>query len=127
MSQFDYTPDESTSWRKGALCANWGFEVPDMYPNELHHEAVREAKRFCQMCPVRSECLAEALDRSERYGIWGGMDFRERSALRRSKIRPSRAASVVAVPVTANDVDATALDAAGMVLEGIGERLDGAA
>lgn len=32
------------------------------------------AKSICMDCPVRWECLQTALDRKERWGIWGGAD-----------------------------------------------------
>ena len=36
---------------------------------------VRRAKALCQLCPVRSACLAEALQRGEPFGVWGGALF----------------------------------------------------
>lgn len=33
---------------------------------------VEQAKAFCLDCPVRSACLAGALDRREPWGVWGG-------------------------------------------------------
>ena len=33
------------------------------------------AKSMCLDCPVRVECLAGALDRSEPWGVWGGQLF----------------------------------------------------
>jgi len=33
------------------------------------------AKSMCLDCPVRVECLAGALDRSEPWGVWGGEIF----------------------------------------------------
>ncbi|MGI8696578.1 MAG: WhiB family transcriptional regulator [Mycobacteriales bacterium] len=43
------------------------------------------AKRVCMGCPVRSECLADALDNRTEFGIWGGMTERERRALLRRR------------------------------------------
>ena len=40
---------------------------------------VEFARSFCERCPVRRECLAAALDRRERYGVWGGVDFTTRA------------------------------------------------
>ena len=37
-----------------------------------------EAKLVCAGCPVRSECLAHAIERDIRYGVWGGLAARER-------------------------------------------------
>ena len=39
------------------------------------------AKRICRNCPVRTECLAYALDYGMEYGVWGGMTERERRSL----------------------------------------------
>ena len=33
---------------------------------------VELAKSLCQTCPVRTECLAGALERREPWGVWGG-------------------------------------------------------
>ena len=41
------------------------------------------AKRICRNCPVRYECLADALDNRIEFGVWGGMTERERRALLR--------------------------------------------
>ena len=39
------------------------------------------AKRVCASCEVRAECLQDALDRGERFGVWGGLSERERRVL----------------------------------------------
>jgi WhiB family redox-sensing transcriptional regulator len=43
------------------------------------------AKRICRSCPVRYECLADALDNRIEFGVWGGMTERERRALLRRR------------------------------------------
>ncbi|GGJ90494.1 hypothetical protein GCM10011583_22380 [Streptomyces camponoticapitis] len=43
------------------------------------------AKSVCLGCPVRTECLAHALDNREEFGVWGGMTERERRALLRRR------------------------------------------
>ncbi|MDT5038906.1 MAG: WhiB family transcriptional regulator, redox-sensing transcriptional regulator [Micromonosporaceae bacterium] len=43
------------------------------------------AKRICRGCPVRYECLADALDNRIEFGVWGGMTERERRALLRRR------------------------------------------
>ncbi|WP_424217259.1 WhiB family transcriptional regulator (plasmid) [Streptomyces sp. BI20] len=47
--------------------------------------AQHQAKAVCAGCPVRTECLAHALDRRIEHGVWGGMTERERRALLRRR------------------------------------------
>ena len=43
--------------------------------------AITRAKEICAGCPVRSACLEWSLTAGERWGIWGGLDERERRAV----------------------------------------------
>jgi len=36
---------------------------------------VETAKALCMPCPLRTACLAAALDRAEPWGVWGGELF----------------------------------------------------
>ncbi|MFI9649318.1 WhiB family transcriptional regulator [Streptomyces sp. NPDC052040] len=56
-------------------------------PEELFVEGAAQhlAKGMCTGCPVRTECLAYALDQRIEHGIWGGMTERERRALLRRR------------------------------------------
>lgn len=45
------------------------------------------AKQVCQVCPVRPECLAYALEHGIDGGIWGGRDEDQLRALRRAANR----------------------------------------
>lgn len=47
--------------------------------------AQKRAKAICFRCPVRAECLADALDNRVEFGVWGGMTERERRALLRRR------------------------------------------
>jgi WhiB family transcriptional regulator, redox-sensing transcriptional regulator len=47
--------------------------------------AQNRAKSVCVGCPVRTECLADALDNRMEFGVWGGMTERERRALLRRR------------------------------------------
>lgn len=47
--------------------------------------AQNAAKKVCTGCPVRLECLADALDSRTEYGVWGGLTERERRALLRRR------------------------------------------
>ena len=56
-------------------------------PDELFvtGAAQNRAKAVCLGCPVRTECLADALDNRVEFGVWGGMTERERRALLRRR------------------------------------------
>ena len=44
---------------------------PDLFFAESPLDVAR-AKELCASCPVRAACLADALDRAEPWGVWGG-------------------------------------------------------
>jgi WhiB family redox-sensing transcriptional regulator len=56
-------------------------------PDELfvRGAAQNRAKQMCSGCPVKTECLAEALDNEIEWGVWGGMTERERRAVLRKR------------------------------------------
>jgi len=43
------------------------------------------AKRICNRCEVRQECLAWALDTGQLAGVWGGLSERERRKIQRQR------------------------------------------
>ncbi len=45
--------------------------------------AQRQVRQVCFSCPVRLNCLADALDSRISFGVWGGLTERERRALLR--------------------------------------------
>lgn len=65
-------------WTLRAACAKRS-------PDDLFVQgaAQRQAREVCFDCPVRLECLVDALDNRIQYGVWGGMTERERRALLR--------------------------------------------
>lgn len=65
-------------WAPHAACRSTDPDVMFL-PGAQQHVA----KQVCTPCPVRRECLAEALTNGIEYGVWGGMTERERRALRR--------------------------------------------
>lgn len=71
--------DEVLAWQADALCAQTDPEA--FFPEK--GGSTREAKRICEQCEVRAECLDYALQNDERFGIWGGLSERERRKLRR--------------------------------------------
>ncbi|NUS15239.1 MAG: WhiB family transcriptional regulator [Streptomyces sp.] len=69
-----------TDWSTQAACRTTD-------PDELFVQgaAQNRAKAVCTGCPVRTECLADALDNRVEFGVWGGMTERERRALLRRR------------------------------------------
>lgn len=39
-----------------------------------------EAKRVCARCPVIHHCLEFAIETRQQFGVWGGMNAKERDA-----------------------------------------------
>jgi WhiB family redox-sensing transcriptional regulator len=73
---------EEQEWQERALCAQTDPEA--FFPEK--GGSTREAKRICQGCDVRSECLEYALAHDERFGIWGGLSERERRRLKKRAV-----------------------------------------
>nr|WP_304608730.1 WhiB family transcriptional regulator [Glycomyces sp. TRM65418]QZD54238.1 WhiB family transcriptional regulator [Glycomyces sp. TRM65418] len=81
-------------WTTKALCQEGD-------PDALFVQGAEQnnAKKVCRGCPVRLECLADALDNRIEFGVWGGMTERERRALLRkhADVRSWRAVFEVAL------------------------------
>lgn len=77
-------------WRPRAACRN--HPHPDLWFPTGTEDVVRDAAvAICETCPVRAECLADAMrggQRSAVRGIWGGTTELEREELARHGWRP---------------------------------------
>jgi WhiB family transcriptional regulator, redox-sensing transcriptional regulator len=71
---------ERWNWRAASQCRE-----DDAEGLFVTGAAQREVRGFCRTCPVRTECLAHALDHRVEFGIWGGMTERQRRALLRAR------------------------------------------
>jgi WhiB family redox-sensing transcriptional regulator len=69
-----------TDWTARAACK--GTDPDELF---VQGAAQNRAKLICRGCPVRTECLADALDNRIEFGVWGGMTERERRALLRRR------------------------------------------
>jgi WhiB family redox-sensing transcriptional regulator len=70
--------DDDKNWRKYAICNQTDPEL--FFPDPWQSAA--PAKLVCSFCPVRDECLTEALNNPGLQGIWAGTTPRERQQLR---------------------------------------------
>ena len=90
---------ENASWM--ALGNGVGHDPALFFPPTLEEGGDRQsasraydkARRICEGCPVKPECLEEGM-REKDFGFWGGLTPKERRALRTQRIRQSRLASV---------------------------------
>lgn len=64
------------AWADDAACKGMAKD----YGYDLFFDETMEnqAKQICAQCPVRAECLFEAISNSEYVGVYGGMNPRER-------------------------------------------------
>lgn len=74
--------DDILAWQVDALCAQTDPEA--FFPEK--GGSTRDAKRICETCEVRAQCLEFALEHDERFGIWGGLSERERRKLRKRAV-----------------------------------------
>lgn len=74
-----------SDWRHAAACRD---ENPELFfPVGTAYPALQQAARakaVCRRCPVRANCLAEALATGQGFGVWGEMSEDERRSLRLS-------------------------------------------
>jgi WhiB family transcriptional regulator, redox-sensing transcriptional regulator len=80
-------------WRKDAACrgmdTNMFFEEASTNEQRAEAAAKREvARKVCESCPVINECLKFATDNDIRYGMFGGLTYRSRLALRTGTKKP---------------------------------------
>lgn len=79
-----YAPDSLTprdNWRTRAECAPWNATLFHPEHTGTGPYFAQEAKSLCARCQVQPQCLAFALDTREPFGVWGGLDERERQQL----------------------------------------------
>ncbi len=90
----------SQDWAAQAVCRT-------QRPDALFVRGAEQnrAKQMCATCPVRAECLAEALDDRIEWGVWGGMTERERRALLRRRPHVTSWAGLLQVAKEGHDGD----------------------
>ena len=63
------------------------FGAVDVHGPSTERLDVELAKALCLDCPVRTECLAGALERREPWGVWGGQLFLQGVVIPRKRPR----------------------------------------
>ena len=86
----DHRDNPPWAWRYDAKCKGEDTEI--FFPprdKALYKPIADKAKAICwgkdgkSACPVRKQCLSEAVNNDELHGIFGGMSHRERNAMKR--------------------------------------------
>ena len=72
---------DKTNWRVQANCASGSVD-----PEAFYRSDGTEAKKICELCPVKEPCLQEAIAADDSWGVWGGMTAIERSRLKKKRL-----------------------------------------
>lgn len=78
-----------SNWKDDAACLGKVSRHSDPWfpEDDKQFKPDFAARYWCDQCPVRRECLLEALRNDEPYGVWGGLTRRQRVALCRPRNR----------------------------------------
>lgn len=68
------------TWTRHAACL--GHDPNLWFRDEHDHTTYTHARNICAHCPVKSDCLAWALETNTQHGIFGGLTPRQRQHLR---------------------------------------------
>lgn len=69
------------TWRQRARCVGYNTEL--FFPPAGRGADADTARAICSSCSVRRDCLTDALDKVDIYGIRGGLTGEEREDLLR--------------------------------------------
>lgn len=57
-----------------ARCSDGSGQLAELFFSEQIDD-INRAKAMCAECPISSECLDNAIERAEPWGVWGGELF----------------------------------------------------
>ncbi|MFJ3173764.1 WhiB family transcriptional regulator [Streptomyces roseus] len=70
-------------WATGGLCRS--ISDPDAFfptgTGASVQQQIDDAKQLCSACPIRMACATTAIRENYEYGVWGGLDERQRRYL----------------------------------------------
>lgn len=77
---------EQVDWMERGACRTGGASTAVFFVQDGKRDLaeVRAAKAWCDLCEVKAECLAYALERPALYGVWGGTTESQRNRARRA-------------------------------------------
>jgi WhiB family redox-sensing transcriptional regulator len=74
-SAYDLETQRPENWRAKSRCKD---DPERQFPGDKDPAGIERARAVCRLCPVADECLADALQRREPFGVWGGLSEFER-------------------------------------------------
>lgn len=73
------------TWRHSAACRGMDANLfHEEKPYNWTKKQLAAAKKVCASCPVSQECLNYAIENKLSLGVWGGMTYKERLAVRKT-------------------------------------------
>lgn len=78
---------QQCEWNDRAACQNYPAEWWDSESTRGVQKDFSEARRVCESCPVREQCLEWSIMAREDSGMYGGLDPKERALLRKRRKR----------------------------------------
>lgn len=75
--------DRASEWRDRAVCADADPEIFTPLPADV--ATILDALSYCDRCPVKAACLADAFEHGDLHTIRGGQTPEERAAVLRQK------------------------------------------
>ena len=83
------TAPADDTWCQEAACREYpvGRDWDPWHPDKGVGGTIAEAKAVCAQCPVSMQCLGDAIDKGDWYGIRGGLTEGERRQLVRGDLR----------------------------------------
>lgn len=72
---------EKGEWVKQASCRD--IDTSYFFPSGGNEgiQRTKDVQQICSSCPVRAECLTDALRAAVRHGLWGGISAKKRRNL----------------------------------------------
>jgi WhiB family redox-sensing transcriptional regulator len=74
--------DSETRWQEKANCL--GLDTDLFFPER--GQLTLGARKVCDNCEVRTQCLEFAIAHGERWGTWGGLSETQRREFKRGRL-----------------------------------------
>lgn len=91
LKQINDTSLSSTAWKEQASCSS---EHTSIFFSTVKSSDTTTALQICKKCPVRADCLLEALQ-YDYHGVWGGSTYDQRLSITRILLNNSVASLTI--------------------------------